>query len=100
MKKSLILIAGVVALALNAADINWLVKIDKSVAAKDAQKASTDGIMPADCKKITTKGSKPVSFNRFTGRMYYNGTGLNAVVYAKLTFDQDCKQMVGFGVNN
>ena len=100
MKRSLILIAGIVALALNAANIDWLVKIDKTSTAKDAQKASTDGVMPADCKKITTKGSAPASLNRFSGKMYYNGTGFRGIAYAKLTFDKDCTQMVGFGVNS
>ena len=100
MKKSLVFLTSLLVLALHAANCNWLVKVDKTSTVQDAQKASVDGTMPGDCKKITTKGSDPVSLNRFAGRMYYNGTGFRGVVYTKLTFDNDCTQMVGFGVNN
>ena len=100
MKKSLVLIAGLLALALHAANTDWLVKIDKTSTVKDALKASTDGTMPKDCKKITTKGSTPFSLNRYSGRMYYGGTGFRGIAYTKLTFDKDCTQMIGFGVNN
>ena len=100
MKKLLVLITALLVVALHAANLNWQVRIDKTSTAKDALKASVDGIMPKDGKKVTTKGSKPVSLNRFTGRMYYNSTGFRGVAYTKLTFDKDCTQMVGFGVNN
>ena len=100
MKKFSLLSFALLMLSLNAANIEWQIKVDKNSTVKDALKASTDGTMPKDCKKITTKGSKPVSLNRFSGRMYYNGTGLRAVACAKLNFDQDCTQMIGFGVNN
>lgn len=100
MKKLLVLTAALLVLALNAADLNWLVRVDKTSSAKDAQKASVDGTMPQNCKKVTTKGSEPVSLNRFAGRMYYSRTGFCGVAYTKLTFDKDCTQMVGFGVNN
>ena len=100
MKKSFVLIAGLLALALHAANIDWLVKLDKSSTVKDAQKASTDGTMPKDCRKITTKGSAPFALNRFSGRKYYGGSGFRGIAYTKLTFDQDCTRMIGFGVNN
>ena len=100
MKKFSLLSFALLMLSLNAANIEWQIKVDKNSTVKDALKASTDGTMPKDCKKITTKGSKPVSLNRFSGRMYYNGTGFRAVACAKLNFDQDCTQMIGFGVNN
>ena len=100
MKKISLLISALVVLSLNAAKIEWQIKMDKTSTAKDAQKASVDGTMLKDCKKVTTKGSTPISLNRMSGRMYYNGTGLRAVVCAKLNFEQDCTQMIGFGVNN
>ena len=100
MKKLSLLVSALLMLSVDAANIDWMIKMDKSSTVKDAQKASTDGVMPKDCKKITTKGSNPVSLNRMSGRMYYNGTGLRAVVCAKLNFDQDCTRMIGFGVNN
>ena len=100
MKKLSLLVSALVILSLNAANTEWQIKMDKAVTAKDAQKASVDGTMPKDCKKVTTKGSAPVSLNRMSGRMYYNGTGLRAVVCAKLNFEQDCTKMIGFGVNN
>ena len=97
MKKLLVLIAGVLFAALNAANIDWQVKVDKTSTVKDAEKASLDGTVPADCKKVTTKGSKSVSLNRFSGRRYYSGTGFRALAYAKVTMDADCKKMIGFG---
>ena len=100
MKKLLVFITGVLVLALNAANIDWLVKVDKASTIKDAEKASVDGTVPEGCKKVTTKGSNPASLNRFSGRRYYNGTGFRAVAYAKLTMDADCTRMIGYGARN
>ena len=100
MKKLLVFFAGVLVLALNAANMNWLVKVDKTSTIKDAEKASIDGTVSKECKKITTKGGKAASLNRFTGRMYYNGTGFRAVAYGKITMDEACTKMIGFGAKN
>lgn len=100
MKKSLVFLFGLLVLALNAANIDWQIKLDKSSTAKDARKASIDGKMPEGSKKVTTKGSNPVSLNRMSGKMYYGGTGFRGIACAKLTFDSDCTKMIGFGVNN
>ena len=69
MKKLLILIAGMLFAALNAANINWLVKVDNTSTVKDAEKASVDGVMPEGCKKVTTKGSAYLAIHRMAGRL-------------------------------
>ena len=100
MKKTLVFVAGLLIFALNAANIDWLVKVDKTSTVKDAQKASVDGIMPKDSKKVTTKGSENLQIHRMAGRLYFGGTGFRGIACAKLTFDNDCTQMIGFGANN
>ena len=100
MKKTLVLIVGLMLFALHAADINWMVNVDKKSSAKDAKQASVDGVMPKESKKVTTKGSAMVNIHRLAGRLYFNGTGFRGVACAKLTFENDCTQMIGFGVNN
>ena len=79
MKKTLVFVAGLLIFALNAANIDWLVKVDKTSTVKDAQKASVDGIMPKDSKKVTTKGSTPFTLNRFSKRKYYSGSGFRGI---------------------
>lgn len=100
MKKIFVLIAGSLFVVLNAANIDWLVKVDKTSTVKDAQKASVDGIMPKDSKKVTTKGSENLQIHRMAGRLYFSGTEFRGIACAKLTFDNDCTQMIGFGANN
>ena len=79
MKKIFVLIAGSLFVVLNAANIDWLVKVDKSSTVKDAQKASVDGIMPNDSKKVTTKGSENLQIHRMAGRLYFSGTGFRGI---------------------
>ncbi len=86
-------------LSLNAAKIEWQIKIDQTSTVKEARKASVDGTMPADCKKVTTKGSESTAIHRLAGRLYFGGTKFRGIAYTKLTFDQDCTRMIGFGVN-
>ncbi len=99
MKKLLILIAGMLFAALNAANINWLVKVDNTSTAKDAQKASVDGVMPEGSKKVTTKGSAYLAIHRMAGRLYFGGTKFRGIACAKLVFDEDCTRMIGFGAS-
>ena len=100
MKKVFVSIIGLLFFALSAADINWLVAVNKTSTVKDAQKASVDGIMPKESKKVTTKGSANLQIHRMAGRLYFSGTGFRGIACAKLTFDNDCTQMIGFGANN
>ena len=100
MKKIPVFLIASMVIVLNAANIDWLVKVDNVSTVKDAQKASVDGVMPKDSKKVTTKGSASVAIHRMAGRLYFNGTGFRGVACAKLTFDEECTRMIGFGVNN
>ena len=100
MKKSLAFIVSLLVLALNAANIDWLIKIDQISTAKEALRASVDGIMPENCKKVTTKDSESIAIHRLAGRLYFGGTKFRGIAYAKLTFDKDCTRMIGFGANN
>ena len=70
MKKLLVFFCGLLVFALNAADIVWQVKVGETFSAKDAQKASVDGIMPHDSKIFTTKGGAQVNIHRLAGRHF------------------------------
>lgn len=100
MKKILFLIIGMLTLVIHAANIDWQVKVDKTSTVKNAQQASVDGTMPEGSKKVTTKGSAMVAIHRMAGRLYFGGTGFRGIACAKLTFENDCTQMIGFGANN